>query len=106
MKTGLPSRQPSSGGVGFQILLVASIAGGFMLLVTPWFMPVFGLRLPLVALGLIALAMARSVWMLSRGKRGEALPVIAIMGLVCALLSTGLALLPAFLAYQDSILTF
>ncbi|MEI6166719.1 MAG: phosphatase PAP2 family protein [bacterium] len=105
-KTGLPPRPFSSGGVGVQMLLVASIAGGFMLLVTPWFMPVFGLRLPLVTMGLITLAMARSVWRLNRKKRGEAIPAVTLMGLVCALLSTGLALLPAFLAYRDSVLTF
>ena len=106
MKTGFPPRQTFSGGVGFQMLRVASTAGGFILLVTPWFMPVFGLRLPLVAMGLIALALARSVRRLSRNKRGEAIPAMAIMGLVCVLLSTGLALLPAFLAYRDSVLTF
>ncbi|MEI6787453.1 MAG: phosphatase PAP2 family protein [bacterium] len=106
MKTGLPLRQTSSGGVRFQMLLVASIAGGFMLLVTPWFMSVFGLRLPLMAMGLIALAMARSVWRLNRNKRGEAIPAMVIMSLVCMLLSTGLALIPAFLAYRDSVLTF
>lgn len=88
------------------LIIIPSATVGGVLLFTPWFMPLFGLRTSLVAMGLIALFMARTLWLMHQLKRHEAIPATIFAGLTCLILTFGLSLLPALHAFRASILTF
>ncbi len=77
-----------------------------MLLVVPWFMPIFGLRIPLVVVGLLALFTAHVVGSLKRRNQPESVLIMTVVGFACAVLSLALSLIPAIHAYGNSILTF
>ena len=69
-------------------------------------MPIFGVRIPLMAIGLIVLLTTRTVWTLHGRNRPEAVTAIAIAGVTCTILTIGGSLLPAIRAYQTSTLIF
>ena len=79
---------------------------GSLLLITPWFMPIFGLRIPLTSMGLIALCTAGVILKLQYRQRQEIITAITAAGATCILLTIGLSLYPAIQAFRASILTF
>ena len=99
-------RRKSSPGIGFRLILSVITASGIALIVAPWFMPIFGVRIPLMAIGLIVLLTTRTVWTLHGRNRPEAVTAIAIAGVTCTILTIGGSLLPAIRAYQTSTLIF
>lgn len=93
-------------GAGFRMLQASGAIGGCVLVVVPWFMPIFGLRIPLVVMGLIALFTAHVIGSLKRRNQPESILIMIVLGFVCAVLSLELSLIPAIHAYRNSILTF
>ena len=103
---GFARKQIASPGLGIQLILSGMAACGVALIVTPWFMPIFGVRIPLMALGLMVLFTTRTVWSLHCRNRPEAVTAVTFAGVACTILSIGVSLLPAIRAYQTSTLTF
>ena len=99
-------RTSSSAGFGYRLWLATGAMAGGVIAVVPWFLPIFGLRIPLVAMGLIILAMARTLRRLSCRKCPEAIIAVTMAGVACLLLAIGTALLPAITAFRASVQTF
>jgi len=97
---------PATGGFLFSAVLAITAGGGCALVCVPWLMPFFGVRIPLVAMGLIALVMARTLWTSRRRNRPEVITPMAVAGAVCIILTIGLSLLPAIHACKANLLTF
>lgn len=104
-KVRIQSTPPSAGGFRMWVLFTAISTGGWVLVIMPWFMPIFGLRIPLTATGLTALFMAHALRR-HRHRRPEAMLPITLAGGACLILSFAISILPAFHAYRASILTF
>ncbi|MEI6563877.1 MAG: phosphatase PAP2 family protein [bacterium] len=103
--TQLPRQALSAGTTGTRWALITCITGNCVLILTPWFMPIFGLRIPLAVIGLISLFMGHTLLRLRR-KCPEAITAIALAGATCVVLSAWISLLPAIHAYRASALTF
>jgi membrane-associated phospholipid phosphatase len=104
--SGLIPQKMARGGVGSRLLRAAGLMGGCVLVVVPWFMPVFGLRIPLVVMGLLALFTAHVIGRLKQRNHPESILIMTVFGFGCAILSLALSLIPAIHAYRNAILTF
>jgi len=95
-----------AGGVGFRMLLASGFIAGCVMVIIPWFLPLFGLRIPLVAIGLIILSMVRTLGRLPCRKQQKTVLAVTVSGIACVMLAIGTALLPALVAFRASVLTF
>ncbi len=80
---------------GLLLFLVVGSALGLGLIIAPWFLPLFGARIPATGVGLIFLAMVILAWRQYRIARHEAVAAILMAGMIAVLMSASLLLLPA-----------
>ena len=100
-------RPPSSPDrIWLRLAPAVAVTGGCALVLVPWGLPIFGLRIPLVAMGVTAIALAHALRRLRQCKRVDSIPAVMAAGLACLTLSIGTSLIPAILAYKNSSLTF
>ena len=88
--------------IGFGAFLLAGATLGLGLSVAPWFVPVFGVRVPATGVGLLFLAMTYGGAHWYRRGRHEAVAGVLACGMVLMLLAASLFLLPALERYKIS----
>ncbi|MEI6516854.1 MAG: hypothetical protein WCO77_12850, partial [bacterium] len=80
---------------GLLLFLVVGSALGLGLIMAPWFLPLFGARIPATGVGLIFLSMVVLAWRQYRLARHETVAAILMAGMIAILMSASLLLLPA-----------
>jgi len=98
----ITGNQTLSARIGLTLFLLVGIALGLGLVVAPWCLPVFGVRVPATGTGLLFLAMIALSWHHYRRARHEWAVGILMTGMTIILLSAGLFLLPALERYKLS----
>lgn len=91
-----------AGWTGLVLFCVAGGALGLGLTLAPWFLPVFGLRAPATALGLLFLAMTTVAAVQFRRRRHEATLATLAAGMALVMLTAAFLLLPAIETYKIS----
>jgi len=91
-----------SARVGLALFLLVGIALGLGLVIAPWCLPVFGVRVPATATGLLFLNMVAGAWHYYRRSRHETVVGILMAGMTLILLSASLFLLPSIERYKLS----
>lgn len=88
--------------IGLGLFMLVGIVLGLGLVAAPWFLPVFGVRIPATGLGMVFLAMVYLAWRQYRLARHEAVIGILTSGMMAVLASAALFLLPAVESYKLS----
>jgi 4-amino-4-deoxy-L-arabinose transferase-like glycosyltransferase len=99
-----PPRRPTGPAAltGLILFVFVGTALGMALTVAPWFLPVFGLRVPATGLGLLFLAITLAgAHYFRKGRHNDTVAVL-ITGMVLVLLSAALFLLPAIESFKLS----
>ena len=101
-KAGLKQALGPASWIGLTLFCIVGLALGSGLLLAPWFLPAFGLRVPAAAMGLVFLAMTGiAVYRFRRGRHDATLATLAA-GMTLVLWTATLSLLPAIEAYKVS----
>lgn len=101
-KAGLRQKLGPTGWTGLTLFFFAGGALGLGLTLTPWFLPVFGLRAPATALGLLFLAMTAIAAVQFHRRRHDATLATLTAGMALVMLTAALLLLPAIESYKIS----
>jgi 4-amino-4-deoxy-L-arabinose transferase-like glycosyltransferase/membrane-associated phospholipid phosphatase len=100
MSEGLAGNRTLAARIGLGLFLLVGLSLGLALISVPWFLPVFGVRVPATGVGVIFLTMVFLVWRHYQRARHGTVAGILIAGMMTAFLSTALFLLPAVESYK------
>jgi 4-amino-4-deoxy-L-arabinose transferase-like glycosyltransferase/membrane-associated phospholipid phosphatase len=86
--------------IGLGLFLLVGLFLGLGLICAPWFLPVFGVRVPATGVGMIFLTMVFLAWRQYRLAKHRLVAGILISGMMAVFLSAALILLPAIESYK------
>ncbi len=100
MNEGRAGNRTLSARIGLGLFLLVGLILGFVLICVPWFLPVFGVRIPATGIGIVFLTMVFLAWRHYRSARHKTVAGILIAGMMTIFLSAALFLLPAIESYK------
>lgn len=102
IREGRPGNRTAAARTGASLFLAIGLILGLGLTIAPWVLPIFGARVPATGVGLIFLTMTGLAWHYYRKGAHQTVAGILVSGMVLALLSAALFLLPAIEQYKVS----
>jgi 4-amino-4-deoxy-L-arabinose transferase-like glycosyltransferase len=100
MREGPAGNRTLAARTGLGLFLLVGLILGLGLIGVPWFLPVFGVRIPATGMGVVFLAMIFLAWRHYRRARHRTVAGILIAGMMTVFLSAALFLLPAIESYK------
>ena len=97
---GLEGNRTLAARIGVGLFLLVGLILGLALICAPWFLPIFGVRLPATGMGVVFLTMVFLAWQHYRRARHRTVAGILIAGMMTVFLSAALFLLPAIESYK------